>query len=83
MKAIHQAIKMLEGGEANAALALLKHTVEEPEDAEAIREEARAVYASPSNDDIEIDEGAVLSPGDSGTWVQAWVWVAKNRDGEA
>lgn len=33
---------------------------------------ARATYCS---DDLEIDDAPVLSRGDDGAWVQAWVWV--------
>lgn len=36
--------------------------------------QAREMYAS---DDITIDLDPVVSPGDDGTWVQAWVWVPK------
>lgn len=40
---------------------------------------ARANYADPSNDDIEVDDNAQISEsgegGDAGVWVQAWVWV--------
>jgi len=38
--------------------------------------EARKRYADPSDDNIEVDDGARLSiGGDGGVWVQAWVWV--------
>ena len=37
---------------------------------------AREKYADPSDDDIEIDDGAALSEDtEEGTWVAAWVWV--------
>jgi hypothetical protein len=35
-------------------------------------DEAREMY---SDDDIEIDDDALVSEGDGGAWVQAWVWV--------
>ena len=35
-------------------------------------EAAREGYAS---DEIEIDDDAVCSTGEGGTWVSAWVWV--------
>jgi hypothetical protein len=39
-------------------------------------EQAREKYANPSNDDVEVDDDAVISHGnDDGVWVQAWVWV--------
>ena len=37
-------------------------------------ERAREGYG---NDECEIDDDAVCSPSDEGTWVQAWVWLAK------
>ena len=40
-----------------------------------IRDAARRVYASPSDDDIEIDENAIVNKGTEASWVQAWVWV--------
>lgn len=36
---------------------------------------ARRLYAQGSDDDIEIDDDALVSEGDGGAWVQAWVWV--------
>jgi hypothetical protein len=37
---------------------------------------ARECYAEPSEDDLEIDEEPLLSVGEGGIWVSAWVWVA-------
>jgi hypothetical protein len=37
-----------------------------------LREMARGQYGS---DDCEIDNNAVVSRGDDGAFVQAWVWV--------
>ena len=37
-----------------------------------LRRAARATYGS---DDIEIDDNAVVSRGDDGAFVAAWVWV--------
>lgn len=46
------------------------------EQAEAIRSYAREVYADPSDNDVEVDDGAPVSTaGHSGYWVQAWVFV--------
>ena len=39
---------------------------------EELREMARKEYGS---DDCEIDNNAVVSRGDDGAFVQAWVWV--------
>ena len=36
---------------------------------------ARDKYALGSNDDIEIDDNALVSRGDEGCFVQAWVWL--------
>ena len=38
-------------------------------------ERARNDYAKGSDDDIEIDDDALTSRADNGTWVQAWVWL--------
>lgn len=35
------------------------------------------------NDDIEIDPDCFLSHADDGTWVGAWVWVAKEHEEES
>lgn len=40
------------------------------------RDIARALYAG---EDIQIDENALISEGEDGSWVQAWVWVS-NED---
>lgn len=36
---------------------------------------ARAAYALRSDDNLEIDEEALVSEGEGGVWVQAWVWM--------
>jgi len=41
-------------------------------DAADVIEAARAKYAS---DDLEIDDSPMISEGDGGAWVAAWVWV--------
>ena len=43
-------------------------------------EEARAQYAEGSDDDVEIDDDALFSQSDGGTWVSAWVWVRNAED---
>jgi hypothetical protein len=44
---------------------------------EALRERASDAYASGSDNNVEIDENALVSEADYGTWVHAWVWVEK------
>jgi len=43
-------------------------------------EKARELYARGSSDNIEIDDMPMTSVGDDGTWVQAWVFLAKEDD---
>ena len=43
---------------------------------------ARAVYANPSDSDIEIDDQPLISDTDDGVWVSAWVWVPKPLEDE-
>ena len=61
-----------------AVNALAVHLVQLAQDraayADAI-EDARKAYAQNSDDDIEIDDDPLISDGDDGTWVSAWVWV--------
>lgn len=40
---------------------------------------ARADYADCSDGSIQIDDDAAVAPTDSGVWVQAWVFVHKER----
>jgi hypothetical protein len=68
----------------NAALGLITQLeAEKQQYSEAILY-ARECYAEPSEDDLEIDEDPLLSVGDGGIWVSAWVWVADEDpdDGE-
>lgn len=44
------------------------------------RDSAKAIYGS---DDIEIDNDAVVSRGDAGAFVQAWVWVQGGPEDES
>jgi hypothetical protein len=46
----------------------------------ALIEQARDEYASGSDDNIEVDDDAIFSEGDSGCWVSAWVWVEQDED---
>ena len=52
------------------------HTYCGPDYAVLYRNAARKLYADPSDDDIEIDPGAVVSESESGAFVAAWVWVS-------
>jgi hypothetical protein len=40
-------------------------------------ERARELYA---NDELEIDDNAIISQADDGCWVAAWVWVPVDSD---
>lgn len=55
--------------EAQSAADHRRHTVEA----------AREQYGS---DDIEVDEDAIISEGEDGDFVQAWVWVPREEDGD-
>lgn len=39
--------------------------------------QAQAMRLHQNGDELEIDSDAASSPGEGGTWVQAWVWVPK------
>lgn len=43
---------------------------------------AREQYAEGSDNTIEIDDDPMLSVGDDGIWVGAWVWVPTDNDDE-
>lgn len=45
--------------------------------AERARELARQTYGS---DEVEIDDDAVISKGDNGVFVQAWLWIDEEED---
>lgn len=82
-------LKALEGGakgktdEVLAALAELKRAHASLTFADdALLEAARETYALGSNDDVEIDTGAMTSIEDEGTWVQAWVWMRHKEPDE-
>ena len=38
------------------------------------------MYAEGSDDNIEVDDNAIISETDEGVWVQAWVWVPHDTD---
>lgn len=52
------------------------------EEVDALQQEAVAMYAIGSDDDIEIDDEPLLSAADDGTWVSAWVWVSGKEEVE-
>ncbi|MBX4911454.1 hypothetical protein HJA82_29510 [Rhizobium bangladeshense] len=42
----------------------------------------RAAAKEQANDDLEVDDDAVVSPGDDpGAWVQAWIWIRNDEAG--
>lgn len=47
-----------------------------PADSTKYVEFARYKYALPSDNDIEIDDGAAVQWTEEGYWVSAWVWVS-------
>lgn len=48
------------------------------DDSDPYREAARGR----ANDDLEVDQDAVVSPGgDPGAWVQAWIWISDEEAG--
>lgn len=75
---------LLESGgvfQADAAREALADYDEEATDEgrDDLLQRARDEYAC---DEVNIDEDALLSIGDGGAWVQAWVWVADETDEE-
>lgn len=50
------------------------------EQRESLRDQARAMYAADSDDDIEIDDMPEFSVVEDGVWVSAWVWIAKDEE---
>jgi len=42
-------------------------------------EQARAMYATGSDNNIEVDNDARVSESVDGVWVQAWVWIAADN----
>lgn len=43
-------------------------------------EAARERYAYGSNNDIEIDDLAIVSHAENGVWVQGWLWLPIEAD---
>ncbi|MBX5130742.1 hypothetical protein HJB53_30090 [Rhizobium lentis] len=42
----------------------------------------RAAAKEQANDELEVDDDAVVSPGDDpGAWVQAWIWIRNDEAG--
>ncbi|GKT25111.1 hypothetical protein [Acidovorax sp. SUPP3334] len=41
-------------------------------------ERARAIYAQPSDNDIEIDDEPLVAPTSGGVWIAAWLWVPED-----
>lgn len=86
IEAVRDYLKFAEGGtdtaaQTKAAFENLKRLHADLTFADAaLLDAARDRYALGSNDDVEIDDGAVTSVGDGGTWVQAWVWIANEEE---
>lgn len=40
----------------------------------------QAAFSEYGSDECEIDDDAATSPGDGGTWVAAWVWIADSDE---
>jgi hypothetical protein len=49
--------------------------------ADKFRRLAKDLYAAGSNDDIAVDQDALLSIVDNGVWVQGWLWVSNEKAG--
>lgn len=65
----------------NAIVAAVKTCDEDPNEKKAaLRSLAVEQYKS---DEIEIDDDAIVSEGDTGAFVQAWVWVEKEVGDES
>jgi hypothetical protein len=52
-----------------------------PEVAERFITAAREDFAAPSNNELEIDDAPLLSVGDEGVFVAAWVYIGNERAG--
>lgn len=58
----------------------LEKAIGEMRDAAATPEERAAAQDEHGSDDVEIDDDALASRTDEGTWVQGWVYVAMSDD---
>ncbi|MCY1215950.1 hypothetical protein D9M72_278080 [compost metagenome] len=59
---------------------LLQTMAQERLDHEDTIQAARSNYAAPSDDDLEVDDEPLLSVGEDGVWVGAWVWIPTGDD---
>ncbi|MDD2878690.1 MAG: hypothetical protein PHZ23_15845 [Acidiphilium sp.] len=57
-------------------------TVKDFGTSQAERERARAEYCHRSSDSIEVDDNALSSRGEDGTWITAWIWLQDEIDQE-
>jgi hypothetical protein len=81
VQAVREFLARAEGDDLTEALADLRDAFTTLTVADgALIEAARDRYALGSDDNIEIDDGALTSIGDEGTWVQAWVYMAHGDD---
>lgn len=71
----NRSIKDMAAQELHQLRQAIQAELSEREGDPALIEQARELYADGSDNDIEIDSDAVISRGDDGAWVQAWVFV--------
>lgn len=78
------ALAVLAGGPQvrELALKLKEHAEDQARDAAAHGAEISKAREDYTNDDCEIDDAPMVSVGDSGVWVNAWVWVEKKDEEE-
>lgn len=60
--------------------AYLQTVAAERSDHEGTIMAAKSNYEDPSDHDVEIDSDPLLSIGEGGVWVSAWVWVRTEYD---
>ena len=70
---ICEIIVRIENGDTDGAISRLKEFLAKPEDAGAVVAAARKL----AHDELEIDDAPLLSDGEDGCWVSAWVWVPR------
>jgi len=59
--------------------------IDNPSNRLTLIERAREEYCLGSNDNIEVDDDAQLSPGpeSNGCWVQGWLWLYNEENADA
>ncbi|TBR75368.1 MAG: hypothetical protein EPN64_13070 [Burkholderiaceae bacterium] len=70
-----------ESGDLAAAVRELSKQLREiREEREAHEETIATARKTHANDDLEIDDEPMISEGDDGVWVSAWVWVPIEKE---